>query len=86
MDLTAITSALGGLKVATEMAKAVQSLKTDTEVRQRTSELLDAVLSTRATLFEAQETQSALLNRIKELEQQILSFEDWDREKERYQL
>jgi BMFP domain-containing protein YqiC len=86
MDLAAITSALSGLKVATDLAKGVQSLKTDTEVRQKTSDLLDAVLSARATLFEAQETQTTLLQRIKELEQKVASFEDWDREKQRYQL
>ena len=86
VDLTAISSAASGFKAAIDIAKGIQSLNTTTEVRQKTSELLDAVVEGRFKLLEASDAQSALLARIKELEEKIASFEDWDREKERYEL
>jgi hypothetical protein len=86
VDLTAISSAATGFKAAMGIAKGIQSLTTSTEVRQKTSELLDAVLDGRTKLLEASETQAALLERIKQLEDQIAHFENWDCEKQRYQL
>jgi translation initiation factor 2B subunit (eIF-2B alpha/beta/delta family) len=86
VNIAAIGSAIGGLKTAYEMAKAVQTLKTDTEVRQATSEMLDSILTARHELIEASATQAALLAQIKALEQTISDFEDWNGEKERYQL
>ena len=86
VDIAAISSAIGGLKTAYDMAKAVQSLKTDTEVRQATSEMLDGILTARHQLIEASETQAALLAQIKGLEQKVADFENWNGEKERYQL
>src|SRR5688572_9256889 len=86
VDITAVVSAANGLKAALDIAKGIQALNTSTEVRQKTSELLDAVLDARFKLSDAQETQSALLKRIDGLEQQIAQFENWDSEKERYQL
>lgn len=86
VDATAIVSAANGFKAVVDIAKGIQSLNTSTEVRQKTSDLLDAVLDARFKLMEAADTQSALLERIKDLEQKIAGFEDWNREKERYQL
>jgi hypothetical protein len=86
VDITAIASAANGFKVAIDLAKGIQALNTSTEVRQKTSELLDAVVDARFKLLEASDTQAALLEHVKELEQQITDFENWNREKERYQL
>lgn len=86
MDLSAISSAASGFKVAIDLAKGINALNTSTEVRQKTSELLDAVVNARFQLLEASDTQAALLERVKHLEQHIAGLEDWDREKERYQL
>jgi DNA repair exonuclease SbcCD ATPase subunit len=86
MDMAAIGGAVSGLKAALEIGKGIQALKTSTEVRQKTSDLLDALLDARMKLVEAANTQSALLQQIEELEQKIASFEHWDSEKQRYQL
>jgi hypothetical protein len=86
MDVAAIGGAVGGLKAALDIGKGIQALNTSTEIRQRTSELLDALLDARMKLVDAADTQSALLKRIDELEKQIAGFEDWDRNKQRYQL
>lgn len=86
MDVAAIGGAVSGLKAALDIGKGIQALNTSTEVRQKTSDLLDALLDARMKLIEAADTQSALLKRVEELEQKIAGFEDWNREKERYEL
>lgn len=86
VDATAIVSAANGFKTVIDIAKGLQSLSVSTEVREKTSALLDAVVDARFKLLEASDSQTALLNRIKELERKIASFEDWNSEKERYQL
>lgn len=86
MDISAIASAATSFKVAVDLAKGINSLKTSTEVREQTTALLDAVLEGRFKLLEASETQAALLARIKELEEKILGFENWDSEQQRYEL
>lgn len=86
VDGSAIMAAANSFKIAVDIAKGIHALNTTTEVREKTSALLDAVVEGRFKLLEASDTQASLLARIKELEQQIASFEDWNREKERYQL
>lgn len=86
VDLTAIVAAGKGFKTAIDLAKGIQALTTSTEVRQKTSELLDSVVDARFKLMEAADTQAALLQRIDQLEKKIASFEDWNCERERYQL
>lgn len=86
VDLSAIASAASGFKVAIDIAKGMQALNTSTEVRQKTSELLDAVVDARFALLEASDAQAALLERIKQLEGTIATFESWEGEKQRYEL
>jgi hypothetical protein len=86
VDVAAISGAVGGLKAAIDIGKGIQALNTSTEVKQKTGELLDAVLDARFKLMDAADAQSALLDEIKQLKQQIAGFEDWNSEKERYQL
>lgn len=85
-DLSAIVSAASGFKTAIDIVKGMQALSTTTEVRQKTSELLDAIVEARFKLLEASEAQSSLLNRISELEQEVKNFDDWNHEKERFEL
>ena len=86
VDITAISAAANSFKIAVDLAKGINSLKTSTEVREKTSALLDAVVDGRFKLLEASEAQTALLARIKDLEQQIAGFEDWNNDKHRYDL
>lgn len=86
VDIAAIGGAVSGLKAALDIGKGIQALSTSTEVKQKTGELLDAVLDARFKLMEAADTQTALLDEIKQLKQQIAGFEHWDSEKERYEL
>lgn len=84
--LAETAAAIGSLKGLYDLAKALQALKTDAEIKMATSEMLNTVITVRQQVFEAQEAEASLLKRISELEQQIARFEAWDREDERYEL
>lgn len=79
-------SALSSLKIAYEMAKGLQSLHTSTEVKQAISGILDQLVTARNDAFEAADTRAALLKRVDDLEQELVSFKTWDGDKERYKL
>jgi len=74
-----IISGLGGLKTAFDLAKALKDI--DDRARRNS-----AVIELQEKILGAQETQSALIERVRELEKQLASFEQWDAEKEKYEL
>jgi len=78
--------ALGSIKAAYDIAKGVQALATSTEVRQATSEMLDALLTARERAFAQAETETALLQKIGDLEAEIARLKEWDRRDENYEL
>lgn len=78
--------AIGAIKAAYDIAKGVQSLATSTEVRQATSEMLDALLTARERAFAQAETETSLLQKIRGLEDEIDRLKAWDRQDERYEL
>jgi hypothetical protein len=86
MVIAATAATMGGIKAAIDIAKGVQSLHVTTEVKQAVSDILDQLLVAREAALTTSEEKTALLERIRSLEQEILSFEKWDSEKERYEL
>lgn len=86
MVLAETSAALSGLKAAYDIAKGIQALNTSTEVRQATSEMLDALITARTQAFEAVETEASRLKQIRDLEAEIVRLKAWDGEKQRYQL
>lgn len=70
---------LGALKTAFDLAKGLKDLN-DASVRNR------AVADLLQQLISAQEHQQALLKRVDALEAEVVSFKNWEREKQRYEL
>jgi len=70
---------LGALKTAFDLAKGLKEIS-DTAARNfAVADLLDKLIA-------AREHQQALLERVGALEAEIVSFKNWEREKERYEL
>lgn len=86
VGITEATAAISGIKAAIDIAKGVQALKASTEIRQATSEMLDALLTAKIAAVDAHEAESALIQQVRELEAEIASMKSWDGEKERYEL
>ncbi|MET3967222.1 hypothetical protein ACT4MK_17785 [Bradyrhizobium barranii] len=79
MVIAETLSGLSALKTALDMTRALKDIH-DATVRN------SAVMDLQEKILSAREAQTALLERISELEKQIAAFEQWDDEKENYQL
>jgi hypothetical protein len=72
-------SGLGAVKTAFDMVKALQGIH-DVAARDR------AVIEVQKEILIAQETQSALVRRVSELEAEVTRLKAWEADKKRYQL
>jgi hypothetical protein len=70
---------LSAFKTMFDMAKALQGIH-DATARDR------AVIELQKEILAAQAAQTALLQRVGELEKQVAGFETWETEKQRYEL
>ncbi len=68
-----------GAKAALDIAKGINSLKTETAIN-------GAIIEIQRHVVDAQRGLSASLQRIDELEKEIVGLKSWAAEKERYQL
>ena len=71
-----VYAGLGAIKTAFDIAKGLKDIDDATRRNAAVIELQEKVLS-------AQQAQSALIDRIGELEKEVAGFEKWDAEKER---
>lgn len=81
-----IAGALASLKAASEIAKAMIGLRDATAIQLKVIELNGEILSAQSSALSAQEAQSALLQRVGNLEKEIADLKAWDAEKERHEL
>jgi rubrerythrin len=70
---------LGALKTAFDIAKGLKDI--DDTVRRNA-----AVIELQEKILAAREAQSALLDRVSELEEKVAKFETWNTEKQKYEL
>jgi hypothetical protein len=70
---------LSGFKSMYDMAKALKDIN-DATVRN------GAIIELQEKILSAREAQSALLQRVSELEKEVARFEAWEREKQNYEL
>ncbi|HXL68809.1 MAG TPA: hypothetical protein VN930_08625 [Xanthobacteraceae bacterium] len=74
-----VFAGLSALKTAFDLAKGLKDI--DDAARRNA-----AVIELQEKILVAREAQSALLDRVGELEKEVASFETWNAEKQRYQL
>lgn len=81
-----IIAAFQSLKTAKEIAQTILRMKIDAEVNLKVSEIIDLLLAAQERNLTAQEDHAAMSRRVDELEKQLLKFEQWAEEKQRYVL
>lgn len=86
MDMTAVQAMMGSLKAATDISKALFDLKTTAEVQSKVIDIQSALLAAQSSALEATNAQFSLQERVRELEVQLKSFEDWGNQQQRYSL
>ena len=78
--------ALGGLKAAMDIAKGLNATAGAVAINDAKIQLQSAILEAQGALLAAQESQTANLKRIDELETKIVKLDAWESEKKRYEL
>lgn len=81
-----VGAAVAGLKGLLDIAQGLKAVNDEATISEIKIALQGAVLEAQGGLLAAQAAKTADLQRIGELEQQLVQFEDWERQKERYQL
>lgn len=86
MDITAVQSMMVSLKAATDIAKGLFELKITTDVQSKVIEIQSALLSAQSSALAATNAQFELHERVRALEAELKSFNDWEKQKDRYAL
>lgn len=81
-----LVAAVNSLKALSDIGKGLMSLHTMAEVQGKAIELNQIIFDAQQALFSAQAAQSALVNEVRDLKGQIAAMENWNAEKERYQM
>ncbi len=74
-----VFAGLGAIKTAFDIAKGLKDID---DVTRRNA----AVIELQEKILVAQETQSTLITRVSELEQEVVCLKNWEADKKRYQL
>jgi len=86
MDMSSITAAIGGLKTASDIAQAMVGVRDTALLQSKIIELQQVILSAQSSGIAAQSEQFTLLDRIRNLEEEVTRMETWNAEKDRYKL
>lgn len=86
MDMGALAAALASLKAAKDIAEAMVGLRDAAAFQGKLIEFQSKIIDANNAAFAAQEERSALLQRVRDLEEQVARLKAWETEKQRYQL
>jgi hypothetical protein len=81
-----IQGAVVSLKAAADIAVALGNIKTMSEVQAKAIELQQIILSAQSGALAAQSEQFTLLQKIRELKEEVANAKAWDEQKQRYAL
>jgi hypothetical protein len=86
VDMAAITGFAASVRAAVEITKAMKDVRDANLLQTKTFELTREILAAQGYAMEVVAAQSALLDRIRELEEEKAKLEAWNIEKQRYEL
>jgi hypothetical protein len=86
VDMAAITEFATSIRAAMEITKAMKDIHDANVMQTKTFELTREIMAAQSYAMEAAAAQTALLARVRELEEEISKLETWSTEKARYQL
>src|SRR6266849_4625470 len=86
VDMGSIAAALGGLRTAGEIAKALLQLKSDAERQAKVIELQSVILAAQSSAIAAQSDQFSMLEEVRKLKEDIAKVKAWESQKQRYKL
>ena len=85
-DMTAIAQALGAFKAMKDIAEATIGLRDAAAFRERQIEFQGKIIDAQNALTALQEERTALIEAVRQREEEIASLKAWETEKQRYEL
>ena len=86
VDMALIGGVANSLNVALNISKALLGIRDQALIQEKVVELLSVITTAHQANMAGHLAQLALVDRVRELEQQIIAMKDWGAEKQRYQL
>jgi hypothetical protein len=86
IDMASISALVTSLRSAVEIAKAMKDLHEESAIRGKVIELQTVIMTAQASALAAQADQFALLEQVRDLKKRIAEMEDWQAEKQKYEL
>lgn len=81
-----VGAVLGSLKLAGETIQTIVGLRDGTKIQTKVIELNGIILAAQSSAFAANLSQSALLDKVSALEQELVRLKKWDTDKQQYKL
>lgn len=85
-DLSAIGVIASSLNTATNIAQAMVGLREASVIQSKVIELQGVILAAQSGALTAQSDQFSLIEKVRQLEQEVASLKGWDAQKEKYEL
>ncbi|MGY2052379.1 hypothetical protein [Methylobacterium sp. JK268] len=85
-DMAAISALASSLKTTVDLTKTMVGLRDAVLVREKAIELSAEIMSAQQSALAAQAAQFELVDRVRDLEKKIVDLENWEAEKQRYEL
>ena len=86
VDIMTLQNAVLSLKTASDIAKSFLHLRSLADVQGKVIDLQEAILSAQSSALAAQSEQFAMVQRVRDLEEEIARIKAWEEEKKRYQM
>ncbi|CAH1386556.1 hypothetical protein [Candidatus Nitrotoga sp. M5] len=86
MDISSITAITTALKGALDITKGIASLHNHAELSALSIELNSKLIEAQQAIFAVNDERQRLIDKVRELEDQIAQSSEWESEKTRYQL
>jgi hypothetical protein len=86
MDISLLQGTISSLKLAGDIAQSFLKLQSLAEVQGKVIELQSAILAAQSSALEANAHQTAMVEEIRNLKEEIASIKAWEKEKQRYKL
>jgi hypothetical protein len=85
-DMSTIAAALSSFNVLKNIAQSMIALRDSQALQAKIIEFNEALIDAQTKIFSVNEERSTLIERVRDLEKQVIQLETWDAEKKRYEL
>jgi hypothetical protein len=86
VDMGAVSGLMTSLRAVVEITKAMKDIDSAIALQTKTFELTREIMSAQSYAMEAMAAQSALLDRVRQLEEEKTKLDAWESEKQRYEV